>query len=260
MSPLRARMIEDMILAGLAEGTRQSYVRAVRQLTAFYRRAPDQLSEEDVRRYLLGLRQRGVARGTFQIARYGLQFFYCHTLGRVGSCSGKKRIASPRQKRLPEALAEEQVRRLLGGVRNPVHRTCLTVMYACGLRVGEATTLEVTAVDRARRVLRIVGKGDKERLVPLPQPVLDDLGRVWLTHRNRRWLFPNRHGDAPLNRRTLSGSFADAPSRPAFRPAPRRTRCATAMPPACSRTASTHVSCRSCSATPESPRRRSTPT
>ena len=39
-------------------------------------------------------------------------------------------------------------------------------MYACGLRVGEATTLEVTAVDRARRVLRIVGKGDKERLVP----------------------------------------------------------------------------------------------
>jgi len=62
-------MIEDMILAGLAEGTRQSYVRAVRQLTAFYRRAPDQLSEEEVRRYLLGLRQRGVARGTFQIAR-----------------------------------------------------------------------------------------------------------------------------------------------------------------------------------------------
>jgi len=41
-------------------------------------------------------------------------------------------------------------------------------MYACGLRVGEATTLEVTAVDRARRVLRIVGKGDKE--VPLPSP------------------------------------------------------------------------------------------
>ena len=46
--------------------------------------------------------------------------------------------------------------------------------------------------------------------MPLPSPLLDDLGRVWLTHRNRRWLFPNRHGDAPLNRRTLSGSFADA--------------------------------------------------
>ena len=127
-----------------------------------------------------------------------------------GGCSGKKRIASPRQKRLPEALSEDQVRRLLGGIRNPVHKTCLAVMYACGLRISEATTLEVGAIDRASQVLRIIGKGDKERLVPLPRPVLDDLSRLWLTHHNRRWLFPNRHGDAPLNNRVLSRSFAAA--------------------------------------------------
>ena len=46
-------------------------------------------------------------------------------------------------------------------------------MYACGLRIGEATTLEISSVDRANQVLRIIGKGDKERLVLLPQPVLD---------------------------------------------------------------------------------------
>jgi integrase/recombinase XerD len=83
-------------------------------------------------------------------------------------------------------------------------------MYACGLRIGEATTLEVTAVDRARRVLRIIGKGNKERLVPLPQPILDDLSRLWRTHHNRRWLFPNHSGNPPLNRRVVSGSVADA--------------------------------------------------
>ena len=199
MSPLRARMIEDMILAGLSEGTQREYLRAVRQLTAYYRRAPDQLSEEEVRAYLLVLCQRGVAGGTFKIARYGMQFFFCHTLGLTWDLFGKKRIATPAQKRLPHALTEAQVRRLLGGVRNPVHWACLAVMYACGLRVSEATTLEVTAIDRARRVLRVIGKGNKERLVPLPQPILDDLGRVWLTHHNRRWLFLNRRGDAPLS-------------------------------------------------------------
>jgi integrase/recombinase XerD len=83
-------------------------------------------------------------------------------------------------------------------------------MYACGLRVSEATTLEIGAVDRANQVLRIVGKGDKERLVPLPQPVLDELGRLWRLHRNRRWLFPNRRGDAPINKRVLSDTFAAA--------------------------------------------------
>ena len=48
-----------------------------------------------------------------------------------------------------------------------IPRTCLATMYACGLRISEATTLEVGAIDRANQVLRIVGKGDKERLVPL---------------------------------------------------------------------------------------------
>jgi integrase/recombinase XerD len=85
-------------------------------------------------------------------------------------------------------------------------------MYACGLRISEATTLEIGAIDRANRVLRIIGKGNKERLVPLPQPVLDALGQVWRAHRNHRWLFPNRHGDAPVNQRVLSDSFAAAAS------------------------------------------------
>ena len=63
-------MIEDMTLAGLAAGTQKIYVRAVRRLAAHYRRSPDQLSEEEVRGYLLGLRQRGVARGTFKTGQY----------------------------------------------------------------------------------------------------------------------------------------------------------------------------------------------
>jgi site-specific recombinase XerD len=46
--------------------------------------------------------------------------------------------------------------------------------------------------------------------VPLPQPVLGDLSWLWRTHRNRRWLFPNHRGDAPLNNRVLSRSFAIA--------------------------------------------------
>jgi site-specific recombinase XerD len=83
-------------------------------------------------------------------------------------------------------------------------------MYACGLRNSEATALEVGAIDRANQVLRIVGKGNKERLVPLPQPILNELGHLLRTHRNRRWLFPNRHGDAPIDKRVLSDTFAAA--------------------------------------------------
>jgi hypothetical protein len=91
MSPLRARMIEDMTLAGLAEGTRNIYVQAVRRLAAHYRRSPDQLSEEEVRAYLLRLCQGGAARGTFQTSHYGLRFLYQHTLSRAWGLFGEKK-------------------------------------------------------------------------------------------------------------------------------------------------------------------------
>ena len=107
-------------------------------------------------------------------------------------------------------MSDDQVRRLLGVIHNPVHRTCLALMYACGLRVSEATTLEVGAICRANMVLRIIGKGNKERLVPLPQPILDELGRLWQTHHNRRWLFPNRQGTAPVSRAVLAATFGAA--------------------------------------------------
>jgi integrase len=54
--------------------------------------------------------------------------------------------------------------------------------------------LLTTRQDSASLTLRIIGKGNKERRVPLPQPVLDALRRMWKTHHNPRWLFPNRAG------------------------------------------------------------------
>ena len=59
--------------------------------------------------------------------------------------------------------------------------------------------LEIGAVDRANLTLRIIGKGNKERRVPLPHPVLAELGRMWKTHRHPRWLFPNRAGTRPVS-------------------------------------------------------------
>ena len=95
MPALRRRMIEDMTLAGLARRTQESYLYGVRGLAARYRRPPDQLSEEEVRTYLLELRERGAARGTFKTNHYGIQFLYMNTLGYDWPLFGKKRSSSP---------------------------------------------------------------------------------------------------------------------------------------------------------------------
>jgi hypothetical protein len=80
MTPLRARMIEDMKLAGLADTTQEVYVQAVRGLAKHYQRSPHRLTEEEVRRYLLAVQAQGAARGTFKTCHYGIQFFYRQTL------------------------------------------------------------------------------------------------------------------------------------------------------------------------------------
>jgi hypothetical protein len=102
MTPLRLRMIEEMMLAGLAPTTQAIYIEAVRQLAAHYRRSPDQLTEEEVRAYLVGLRKRGVARGTFKAIHYGIQFLYRQTLNLDWALFSKKRSASPSRSAYPK--------------------------------------------------------------------------------------------------------------------------------------------------------------
>lgn len=95
MTALRRRMIEDMELAGLCEGTQKRYLTAVAHLARAYNRSPDRITEEEVRRYVLRLRdERGVARGTFQTHWHGMRFFYLRTLCVDWDLFSKKKWAS----------------------------------------------------------------------------------------------------------------------------------------------------------------------
>ena len=95
MSELRNRMIQDLKLAGLVEGTAREYLRAVRQLSAYYMIPPDQLTERQVQEYILYVRDElGIAKGTFEPLFFGLKFFYLNTLGCEWSLFTKKKSAS----------------------------------------------------------------------------------------------------------------------------------------------------------------------
>ncbi len=104
MTELRSRMIRDMQLAGLVEGTRREYLRAVRQLAAYYMVSPDQFSERKVEDYILYVRDDlGVAKGTFDPMLAGLKFFYLNTLNYDWPLFTKKS---------PQATPEAAARRL----------------------------------------------------------------------------------------------------------------------------------------------------
>lgn len=182
-------MAEDLQLRGYAPATQKVYLWAVTQLARFYDQSPDQLTEEQIRAYFLHLSQeQPYAISTLKIAIAGIQFLYRRTLRRPWPVLD---LARPRrEKRLPIVLSRQEVRSILSRVRVPVYRTCLQTIYACGLRISEGVVLQVEDVDSARMVLRVRGKGNKERQVPLPEPTLEGLRDFWKRHRSGPWLFP----------------------------------------------------------------------
>lgn len=191
MTALRQRMIEDLRLRGYAERTVDAYVSAVARLARHHGTAPDQLSEAQLRDYLVHLTSvRRLARPSLTVALCGIRFFYEQTLGRHWTILDLARPKSA--KKLPVVLSREEVWRVLAAVRTPAYRTCLTTIYACGLRLLEGIHLRVPHVDGARGLLHIHhGKGGVDRMVPLPQATVDLLRAHWRTHRNPVWVFPS---------------------------------------------------------------------
>jgi site-specific recombinase XerD len=202
-------MWEDLQLAGYAPKTQKSYIDAVRGLAKHYKRSPDLLSEEEVRRFFLHLiNERKAARSTVTIYLCGIKFFYETTLKRTWRVFG---LVRPKHiKKLPVVLSGDEVRTIIASIRKPVVRMALTLIYSCGLRVSEAARLRVEDIDSERRLLWVRnGKGGKDRSVPLAEPTLVCLREFWRNTRTKEWFFPGHNGEH-LTIVTIQNSFKAA--------------------------------------------------
>jgi integrase/recombinase XerD len=194
MTDLRQRMTDDMAVRRMAEKTQEAYLGAVTGLARFYRRAPDQLTDEEVQAYLLHLiRDRHRAWSTCNIVVHGLRFFYHVTLKRdqtAFSIPGQRQPST-----LPDILSREEVQRVLAATRNRKHHTLLATAYATGVRVSELVHLKLTDLDAARGTIRVEqGKGAQDRYTILSPHLLDELRAYWTTYRPPVWLFPAARG------------------------------------------------------------------
>ena len=223
MTPLQQRMIEDMTVRGLAKSTQHAYLRAVRELAAYYKRSPDTLSSRDSALSLPASRGTGPHVGTCNTIVHGFRFFYGTTLGRSAM-----RFAIPLAKEpstLPVILSRHDIRQLVAAAESLRDRTLLQVTYNAGLRASEVVHLQIAHIDSRRMCLRITqGKRQKDREALLSPQLLQDLRAYWRVYRPGPWLFPGRDGAQPLARKTAYLIFQRAkdqagitkPGGPAF--------------------------------------------
>ena len=208
ISPLRARMIEDMSVRGFKEDTRRDYVRNVRAFAAFIGRSPDTATAEELRLFQLHQTQRGLRAPSINSAVSALRFFFTVTLDRPDLA--RRLTVVPYPRRIPTVLSVEEVTLLLQAASAPKYKAAFATAYGAGLRVSEVVALKVGDVDSERMLLRVErGKGGKDRHAML-SPQLLELLRAWWREGRRQslllpggWLFPGRNPVEPLSARQL---------------------------------------------------------
>jgi site-specific recombinase XerD len=177
----------DLGARGSAERTRRAYgvdLGGFAEWAGGQGLGPTDVRHRDVRRYGAGLSGAGAAPATVArtlAAIRGLYGFLVRT-GRAGANPAELVSSPKRSEKLPQVLTTEQMRSLLERIpaRTPLElrdRAMLELAYSCGLRCEEIVNLDLGALDFETEQLRVLGKGSKERLLPVGEPAQRALRR-----------------------------------------------------------------------------------
>jgi len=228
--------LQHLKLKGLQPKTIEAYSRAIRRIGDYFEHEIDGLSKQQLTDYFTDLLE-SHSWSAVKLDLYGLKFYYSHVLDKPWV--NVDLIKPPKAQRLPNIVTVEEAQQLFMATNRLSYRVFYFTIYSLGLRLGEGLRLEVGDIDAVRQRVHIrYSKGNKDRLVPLPDATRDLLRRFWVVHRNPILLFPNRHGGlkgaqaatTPLDRGGIQITLRKVSEQCGLKKRLHRTLCATATP------------------------------
>jgi integrase/recombinase XerD len=181
-------MTEELRIRHYSERTVQSYIGSISQLSRHYKSSPDKITREQVKGYayhLIHSKQASVSSINQLISAW--KILQVDVLGNPWEDFRLKRPR--REKKIPQVLSQEEALRLIAAPQNKKHRMVLTMAYATGLRRSELLSLTLKDIDSSRGVLRVKGKGNKTREVPVLNSLIDELRQYYKQYRPKTYLF-----------------------------------------------------------------------
>ncbi len=199
MGELRDRMEADLRLRNLRPSTQQSYLGCVHKYAAYHMRSPAEMGEEQVRDFLVHLRDhKKLGPSSLKCYVAALKFLYANTLRRPEVVRPWLQPRIP--KKLPVVLSRAEAEALLNAVESIKYRAVLMTAYGSGLRISEVCRLQTKDVDSSRMLLHVCeGKGGNDRYALLSSGLLQVLRTYWRAQRPAGpYLFPGQRADRPL--------------------------------------------------------------
>ncbi len=192
--------------------TIKSYLTYNSNFLFFCDKKPEEVNNEDVKKYLLYLVDEKLAAvSTLNIAINALKFYY----GKVLRKKFVYDIVRPKKdKKLPIILSIEEIKRIIKCTVNIKHKALLMLVYSGGLRVSEVIKLRIEDIDSDRNEIIIKGgKGRKDRISILSKKTLDTLRNYYKIYNPKNWLFPGQNPLKHISQRTAQAVFEQAIKR-----------------------------------------------
>jgi integrase/recombinase XerD len=177
-------------LAGLQPKTIEAYSRSIRRIGNYFDCRIDNLTSDQLLDYFNDLLD-SHSWSAVKLDLYGLKFFYTNVLNKPWD--DIPLVKPPKTTRIPDILSLNQVNHLLAATNRLSYKVFFFTIYSMGLRLGEGIKLTVGDIDSVNMRVHIRdAKGNKDRLVPLPENTLRILRNFWRVHRHPYFIFPNR--------------------------------------------------------------------
>jgi integrase/recombinase XerD len=177
-------------LGGFQPKTIDAYTRAIRRIGNYFDCRIDDLTSDQLLDYFNELLD-SHSWNTVKLDLYGLKFFYTRVLNKTWY--DIPLVKPPKTTRIPDILSINQANQLFAATNRLSYKVFFFTIYSMGLRLGEGIKLTVGDIDSVNMRVHIRdAKGNKDRLVPLPENTLRILRNFWTVHRHPHFIFPSR--------------------------------------------------------------------
>ncbi len=226
-------------LGGLQPKTIEAYSRAIRRIGNYFDCRIDNLTSDQLLDYFSALLECH-SWSTVKLDLYGLKFFYTKVLNKTWD--DIPLVKPPKTSRIPDILSIEQAHQLFAATNRLSYKVFFFTIYSMGLRLGEGIKLTVGDIDSVNMRVHIRdAKGNKDRLVPLPENTLRILRNFWSVHRHPHFIFPSRKRgmknahlvDRPLERGGIQVAMKTVVQDIGIKKKSHVIPCDTVMPPIC---------------------------
>ncbi|HBO17103.1 MAG: Phage integrase family protein [Candidatus Moranbacteria bacterium GW2011_GWE2_35_2-] len=190
------RLERELKIRGFSLKTVKSYLMYNRLFLEFIKKSPKAITNDDIRQYLLSLKNKNCANSTLNVALNALKFYYRGILKRKFFFDIK---SAKKTNYLPTVLSKEEVKRMLEMTTNPKHNFFIALMYSSGLRVSEAVKIRMCDFDLDRKIITVrQGKGAKDRCTLLSEKLIPTLKKQLTLKKSNDYLFTGAGGNGHL--------------------------------------------------------------